>query len=264
MANVSDELLQLRKRARRRLIGAIALVIFALTFLWTVLDGEPPKNLVENHAVEIISSAPALSSTIESPNASSVAASAPIEPVDVVEHAPIEASRIAAVALPGKLVTHQGEHSSTQAEQPAVAVSSAPVVEKPVATSAPVATPKPTPTKKPQASPTPKVTEVKKAAVNPADILEGKQASATVAPSAAKKLYYIQVGAYADAQKAAELVSKLKTAGVKANSEKITTSKGELTRVRVGPTDDEAKAKAWIKAMQEMGISGALVAKAAQ
>ncbi|MGL4994780.1 MAG: hypothetical protein ACRC6G_01240, partial [Deefgea sp.] len=72
MANVSDELQQLRKRARRRLIGAIALVIFALTFLWTVLDGEPPKNLVDNHSVEIISSAPALSSTVESAPIASV------------------------------------------------------------------------------------------------------------------------------------------------------------------------------------------------
>jgi len=261
MANVSDELQQLRKRARRRLIGAIALVIFALTFLWTVLDGEPPKNLVDNHAVEIISSAPALSSTVDNVKASAVVASAPIEPAPVAEPAPIEASRIAPVALPGKLVSHQAEKTAPSTEKEAELAAP---TEKPAFSQAIVATAKPVPSKKPIEKQPTKAPEAKKPAANPADILEGKQSSAVAAPTATKKVYYIQVGAYADAEKAAELVSKLKSAGVRAGSEKIKTSKGELTRVRVGPTDDEAKAKAWVKAMQEMGISGSLVAKAAQ
>ncbi|QZA78789.1 SPOR domain-containing protein [Deefgea tanakiae] len=260
MANVSDELQQLRKRARRRLIGAIALVIFALTFLWTVLDGEPPKNLVDNHAVEIISSAPALSSTVDNQiQASAVHETAALEPAPVAEPPVIEASKVAPVALPGKLVSHQAEKNVETVEAPVVVAT-----EKPVVSQAAITTPKPVPTKKPVEKPVTKTPAPKKPAVNPEDILEGKQSTNAAPPASAKKTYYIQVGAYADAEKAAELVSKLKNAGVKASSEKIKTSKGELTRVRVGPTDDEAKAKAWIKAMQEMGVSGSLVAKAAQ
>jgi DedD protein len=38
---VSDEEIQLRKRARRRLVGAIALVLLAVVFLPMVLDSEP-------------------------------------------------------------------------------------------------------------------------------------------------------------------------------------------------------------------------------
>jgi DedD protein len=40
---VSDEEIQLRKRARRRLVGAIALVLLAVVFLPMVLDSEPKQ-----------------------------------------------------------------------------------------------------------------------------------------------------------------------------------------------------------------------------
>ena len=45
---VSQEEIQLRKRARRRLVGAIALVLMAIVVLPMVLDGEPrqrPENI---------------------------------------------------------------------------------------------------------------------------------------------------------------------------------------------------------------------------
>ncbi|MGL4996304.1 MAG: SPOR domain-containing protein, partial [Deefgea sp.] len=242
---------------------------FALTFLWTVLDGEPPKNLVENHSVEIISSAPALSSTVEGAPIASVVETAALEPVPVIEQPVVEASKIAPVALPGKLVSHQAEKTAVPADtvpaEKLAEVAIAAATKKPAAIQESISTPKPIPSKKPiekQASKTPEPKKV----VNPADILEGKQSAPVAATSSTntKKTYYIQVGAYADADKAAELVGKLKTAGVKASSEKIKTSKGELTRVRVGPTTDEAKAKAWIKAMQDIGVSGSLIAKAPQ
>lgn len=38
---ISDEELQLKKRARRRLVGAIALVLLAIVFLPMILDSEP-------------------------------------------------------------------------------------------------------------------------------------------------------------------------------------------------------------------------------
>ena len=255
MANVSDELQQLKKRARRRLVGAITLVIFALIFLWTVLDGEPPKSLVDNHPVEIVSSAPALSSIV----ASAVMASA-VSVIDmpVTEFVtPVDASKIAPVALPGKLINHQVVIASPE---PVATEPPAPIVIKEAPTPKPVIA-KPTPTKKPiekvvVKTPEPKIIK------NPQAILEGKLPSTAV--STEKKTYSIQVGAYADAEKAAELVAKLKGAGMRVTSEKINSSKGELTRVRVGPTEEEAKAKSWIKAMQEIGVSGTLIAKDVQ
>lgn len=49
---ISDEELQLKKRARRRLVGAIALVLLIIVFLPMVLDSEPrPRN--EDVAISI-------------------------------------------------------------------------------------------------------------------------------------------------------------------------------------------------------------------
>ncbi len=49
---VSNEELQLRKRARRRLVGAVALVVVVVVFLPMVLDNEP-KPLSEDIAINI-------------------------------------------------------------------------------------------------------------------------------------------------------------------------------------------------------------------
>jgi len=49
---ISDEELQLKKRARRRLVGAIALVLLIVVFLPMVLDNEP-KPLNQDVAITI-------------------------------------------------------------------------------------------------------------------------------------------------------------------------------------------------------------------
>jgi DedD protein len=268
MANVSDELLQLRKRARRRLVGAIALVVFALTVLWTALDGEPPKSLLENQTVEIISSAPALSSVVSLAPSAPVVASAAAEVADglitsepVAVVAPVaevvDASRVAPVALPGKLVSHQetapkAVADSTQVASPTAAPTQRAMVK---ATAKPSPKPSPKPSNKPLAEATAK--PVKAKAADPKAILEGSLEQSS------DKLYYIQIGAYADAEKAAQTLKKLKDAGIPARSEKVTTPKGELTRVRIGPGNDEAKAKAWLKRLDSLGVPGTLVVKAA-
>ncbi len=236
--NVSEDLLQLKKRARRRLVGAIALVLFALLVLWTALDSTPPSNIAGGNNIEIISSAPALlppATVTASPEvasmataASEIAVQAPEpEPQVLTTASPVPQYRPASAAqtvLPGKLVNHQ---------------------KKVVITPAP--TPKPTP------------------AVDPLRILEGLDASikpvAVAEKSTSEKRYYIQVGAYADGEKAAQVVSKLKGEGVPAYSEKVTTDKGALTRVRVGPVKDEAKAQSYLKKMGVLGLSGHLSSK---
>ena len=49
---ISDEELQLKKRARRRLVGAIALVLLVVVFLPMFLDSEP-KPLNQDIAITI-------------------------------------------------------------------------------------------------------------------------------------------------------------------------------------------------------------------
>ncbi|WP_348944958.1 SPOR domain-containing protein [Chitinibacter sp. FCG-7] len=276
MANVSDELLQLRKRARRRLLGAIALVVFALTVLWTALDGEPPKSLLENQSVEIISSAPALSSVVslDQPQVASAVAPAASESAaqEVLPVAAVDASRIAPVALPGKLVTHQESAPQVVAANESINAESVNAAQraatneaaKPTARPDIVATAKPSarPTAAVKASPKPSPKPTAKPALDPKAILEG--ALDKTAEPKTGKIYYIQIGAYADPDKAAQTLKKLKDAGIPARSEQVSTPKGELTRVRIGPGNDEAKAKAWMQRLDSLGVPGTLVVKAAQ
>lgn len=115
---------------------------------------------------------------------------------------------------------------------------SKPVVSAPVA-SAPVATaPKPTP-----APPAPKPVAPKPAP--------------TPAPAAAKVGFAVQVGAFSDAVQAGAMREKLRAAGFTAFTDTVTTDKGKLTRVRVGPALDRAAAdqlKAQIQA--KVGVDG--------
>lgn len=253
--NVSEDLLQLKKRARRRLVGAIALVIFALIVLWTAMDSAPPATIAANNPIEIISSSPALlqpAPVVSAPevNPQTAATEAPAlltpEPQDMAaapapEYQPASSS---ADILPGKLVNHQKK----------VVITPPPAVITPK----PAATPAPTPKPAPKATPAPAA-----AKADPLRILQGLD---TPAPqkTASDKRYYIQVGAYADADKATQVVSKLKGAGVPAYAEKVTTEKGALTRVRVGPVGDEARAQSYLKKMDGLGLSGHLSSKQAQ
>ena len=92
-------------------------------------------------------------------------------------------------------------------------------------------------------------------ATDPLQILEGREQPR---PPASGK-YFLQAGAYADAGKAAQVVARLKAAGMPAYAERITTSKGELTRIRIGPTTSEAGAQEWRKKSEGLGISASIV-----
>ncbi|TJZ74003.1 SPOR domain-containing protein [Chitiniphilus eburneus] len=225
--NVSEELLELRKRARRRLVGAIALVLFALIVLWTVMDAAPPQNLVQaSQPVVIEASAPSV--------ASGKPAAAP---------APTTASA-ALAALPGKLVNQQVEREPIP---PAAAPTPVPQAE-PAATPRPEPTPRPTPTPKPRPTPDPK------------RILEGFDDAEAQPAAASTHPVYVQIGAYGDAAKAAEIVGKLKAAGLAARGEPVNVKGVALTRVRIGPMS-EGQAQTVRKKATELGYAPQLVSK---
>lgn len=248
-SNVSEELLHLRKRARRRLVGAVALVIFALIVLWTALDNAPPPRFSTGNPVEIVSSAPALTAQRASvvavvdpgnvpplkppPDAAATVAAplAAVEPALASAPATVKASQPQRLAstpevLPGKLVNR---HS------PPAPAKAAPT---------PVAKPKPA--------------ENAPATFDPKKILEGKvDPTEPAKPAQPTGKYYVQIGAFGDAAKVKQLTAKLKAAGLPVLAEKVKTSKGEvLTRIRVGPAVDAAKAEAYRKKAESVGVNG--------
>ncbi|KMJ54243.1 hypothetical protein ACG97_03915 [Vogesella sp. EB] len=245
-----DELLMLRKRARRRLVGAIVLVLVATTVLWNVLDALPEQEM-KPEQVEI-SGLPASAPT-----------PAPVALPPVVASAPQETDILA--TLPPE--------DSVLAPPPAAEASRPPAVAPVTPAVAPVAVVTPPPAPKP-AEPkpvTPKVADKKaepvvaekKAAPDPAAILEGREAEAPRAATTAQtaEKYQVQLAALSDADKISALKQRLSAVGVAARFSKVQTSKGEVTRVRVGPFGSRAEADAALRKLERAGVSGIIVTK---
>ena len=119
----------------------------------------------------------------------------------------------------------------------------------------PKAEPKPEPKPEPKAEPKP---DAKKADKPKADAkaaeAERKRAEAAIA-GAATEQFLVPAGAFASAEKVQELVDKLRAEGLPHFTERITTSKGERTRVRVGPFPSKAAADKAVEQLKGMGLA---------
>lgn len=263
-----EELILLRKRARRRLVGAIVLVLVSTVVLWKVV-GSVPEQQMKPESVEIVgqkaSEAP---STAASPNPeAAVAAGADGAP-------PEEAADSAAAAtqLPAKLDDAAPAPVAPSAPRPPAVV---PETKSEAKTSV-KEEPKPHPKAearlepKPEPRQEPKKTEApapKKS--DPAAILEGR-AEAEPAKAAAKEQsqpaagngnVVIQLAALSDPAKAEALKSRLSALGVTAHFSKVETSKGNVTRVRVGPFGSRAEAESVLKKLSSAGVTGIIVSR---
>lgn len=245
-----EALLQLQKRARRRLVGAVMLVLFAVVVLWNLLDATPPAKLVNSLHVAVTQIAPGAPLASAPRALSTHEASHPVSAQALTASVPTNAQAASAHlgkdALPGTFVPGA---SMTQARE------IKPVEAKPAPTTA--------------VEKQPVDMQTTPARRDPQRILEGLGDGLMPTASAAKKTtadvgttkYGIQVAAYSDASKAQSVLSTLKAAGVRVRSERVMTSKGEFTRVWVGPYASRADAETALKKMQIQGVNGMLVKK---
>lgn len=249
----SDPILPEKKRARRRLVGAIALALAAAVGLPMLLDSEP-KPLGTDIAINI----PAKDKVAPLP----VPAAATVDSgEEIVEPTDAQAPVAPAPNDPPPLRTLDIPRAEAPAVKPEP-VKPEPVKPEPV---------KPEPKRKPEEL-HPKVADLEpkkaeKPAVKPADdkpraapkddaaramaILEGKPAAAAAGPS---QKFVVQVAALATQEKVSELQGRLRAAGVSSFTEKS----GELIRVRVGPYTREEGEKIRSKLIS-MGLSGTMV-----
>ncbi len=266
----NDPVLPEKKRARRRLVGAIALALAVAVGLPMLLDSEP-KPLATDIAIQIPSK-------------------------DKVAPLPQPAR-----ASAGEALDQREEIVDMPANKPVTAAASKPPVPAPVT---PAVTPAPTqntvadvkpvtapkepakpdthPVAKPDAKPDAKL-EAKLEAKAPAKasakaeekahaakpegddaaralaILDGKPETAP-APAAdapvAHSRFVVQVAAMASQEKATELQNKLKEAGIKSYTQK---AEG-LIKVRVGPFGSKEEAEKARAKLGELGLKGNLVA----
>ncbi len=273
-----DPILPEKKRARRRLVGAIALVLAAVVALPMLLDSEP-KPLATDIAIHIPDKDKAAPLPVPSeqvaPTASVDSDEEIIEPVPsppAGTRTPPVAVAAAPVAseVPPMRMLEPAKPVETVKPKPEAKPKAEPEV-KPVTKPEPVKTErKPEPEKKPvkvaeskEAESHPKAEHVAKPA-RPDDaaraiaILEDKPADKpepkTVKAEGPAPRFVVQVAALASQEKVTELQSRLRAAGVASFTQKS----GELIRVRVGPFSKEEAEKVRAK-LGGIGLSGTMV-----
>jgi len=241
--SISAEELQLKKRARRRLIGAIALVTIVAVFLPMVLDHEP-RPVVQDINIQIPSpgSGTFTSKIVPLPPGPSDGKSAAKSAAEPPKAEPPK-SDTAATATPPAAVAAAPE-AKPAAETPA----------KPPAFDTEAAPPK-------KAEPAPKPA-AKKAAPKPA-AKSAPAPKAAAKPADAKSAggFVVQVAALNDADKAKQMRDSIAASGIKSYTEVVPTVKGNVTRVRAGPFASRAEAEKMRDKLKDMGLSGNIVPK---
>jgi DedD protein len=211
---------ELRRRARRRLIGAIVLALGAAVIVPMLLESDP-KPLGDDVAVKI----PPVDdgkfvNQLNAPQGKSEAPSNPAK--DARKDTPPQAdsparksvadAEKAVVAPPMKISKYDTSISADKATPPPAQppVSAAPVVVAP------------------ETSASGAKSEAKSQSAPPPD-------TATASAQAVREGFAVQLAAYSDDKGANALASRLKRSGYPAYTEPLKTSRGTLWRVRVGP-----------------------------
>lgn len=244
-----DPALTQKKRARRRLLGALVLGIAAAIVLPLVLDSEPRQAITDVQIEIPPRDAVGPAKDDESPaHRAEVAVVPPVEPSapekDVA--APVDAAKAEGAkgeAAKGEAVKPHDEHPATAKSPPKTAA----VEPKPEAASKSQPAPQP---------PAPSKTEVaSKSQVT--SKAEAAPASAGTPKSAAH--FAVQVGAFANAGSARAQADKARKAGVRVYTETVKTAQGERTRVRVGPFASREDAEQARTRLKSIGVESAVV-----
>ena len=216
----------MRTRAKHRLLGAAVLVLIGVLGCPILFDKQP-RPISVDIPIEIPDRNKAKPLTIPEP----VAAPA------------VQASAVASVPAP---VVAAPTGAAGKLEQAApVAAASKTVV-------------------KPESKPVEKAPE--KAAPVPAKVDDGSQAKALLEgkepakkADAAAGRFVVQVGAFADANRAREARQKLEHAGLKTYTQVAETKDGHKIRVRVGPFATKAEADKAAAKIKKLGLPAAML-----
>jgi DedD protein len=236
MPDSSNANLQLKKRARRRLVGAVAFAGLAAVVLPMVMD-EEPKQQVQDVQIVI----PGQDQAPFSPKVLAAKATPAVVPTPVQAPASVSA-KPAAPATPGAVQSLPAPKSAEVAPVKPPAKMPEKTVEKSVEKAV----------EKPAAKP---VADTQRAAA----ILGGKVSEA--APANAGGQYVILIGAFANAANVKQLQSKIGDLGVKTYTEPLDSPQGKKTRVRAGPFPNREAADAALDKLKRIGVSGVVAAK---
>jgi DedD protein len=288
-----DPMLPEKKRARRRLVGAIALALAAAVGLPMLLDSEP-KPLAGDIAIQIPSKDKAAALPMPADPGTQVAAADTVDKGEEIVEAPKQPAKppvatppavTPAKPAPAPQVAEvrtqsrpeparqeplsrpepaKAEHVKPEPKQEAKIEPAKPEHKSPPK-SEPRSEPKPEPKpesrlaaekpKAPKAEDKPSHPLATEESARAIAILEGKQAEK--AREAAAEKVVLQVAALGSAEKAAELQARLREAGIHSFTQKLSRPGGDLIRVKVGPYSRDEAEKVRAK-LGKLGLSGTI------
>ena len=216
----------LKKRARRRLVGAIFFVSLVAVLVPTLMDSEPRP---------------------------------PAQDIDIRIPGQDDKAFTPALVPPAEPVAASSKSAPETPEMPPL-VRQDPVTESRVEPKVePKAEKKPAPAKEAPAKASDKDTPaLKDEASRAAAILAGKAADA---PASAAGQHVVLIGAFSNEANVANLRKKLGEQGIKVYTEALDSPQGKKTRVRAGPFPNREAAEKALKKMQQIGVSGVVAAK---
>lgn len=216
--SAADQALALKKRARRRLVGAIALVLLMLIILPNVLKDRAQieqRTPITLTMPEEVQSESEIAATPESP-----ATEEAIAPSAETTNPPAQAENPTSTPVP-------------------------PTVSSPV-----VAPPQETP-KNPVVAEE-KIVPKPQTPIAQASVVKEQPKSRETKPTR----YLIQVGVFSDAENVKKLQAKISEAGFSSRTAKLSTPKGEKIRLRVGTFVTRDAAAEALKKMEAHGLTG--------
>jgi DedD protein len=234
---------ELKRRARRRLVGAIVLALAAAVILPLLLESDP-KPLGDDVSIQI----PPIDSgkfiTPLSP-AKGVDGKAPADRSSPGRVTPATPAKPA--ASPPESATEASPSSAADDKAVDTAQHAAPNVATPAAPAA---------TGSAVANP-----EVQRPAAPAASTSKGQPRDTRPEVTSATGGFVVQLAAFADAKAAPALASKLKSAGFPAYTETLKTDQGTMRRVRVGPYATRDVADAELARLNAAGYRGVVSTK---
>jgi DedD protein len=245
-----DPVLPEKKRARRRLVGAAAMVLAAIIGLPMLLESEP-QPLSDDVQVYIPSiDKPATDTTVAAAEPPVISAA----PDDVSAQAPASTTSSSAMA-PAAPSEKPSEATAPKAE---IAKAESSKIESTKVDSSKAASPVSESPKTSQSAPS---TESQRIAQVKA-LLEGKSGSVTPAKAPAQVeqgKFVLQVAALGSMEKAKELQGRLSKSGIKSYTEKVKAGNSEQVRVRVGPFASREEADKMRSKLSGMGLGGMVI-----
>lgn len=242
----------MRRRARHRLIGAAVLVLLGVVGFPLLFDTQPRPIPVDI--------------PIEIPDRNKVAPL--VVPASVADTpvAPPAAPAVhgAATQRPASARNAPGATSSGITDGEELLQGARPAASRPAPVAAAPATAAPKPEARPEPKP-PAVPAPEPRPVRPDDaararaLLEGRTADAPAAGQTEESRFIVQVGAFADADKAREARTKVERAGLKTYTQVVDTKDGKRTRVRVGPFTSRAEADKAATRIKSLDLSASVL-----